>query len=225
MNNLALQLKNVRHSFTQGKTKLDVLRGINLEIKQGEMVALLGPSGCGKSTLLQIAGLLEKPNSGEIIIGDVINDAKQSDKVRTRLRSQNIGFIYQFHHLLPDFTALENLLLPQYINGKSKTDAKKRAHELLEIVGLTDRAEHFPSQLSGGEQQRVAIARSLVNSPSLLLGDEPTGNLDPHTATEVFNLMMKTIKETKAGALIVTHDIDLASRMDRVLRLKDGVIE
>jgi len=225
MSNAVLKLNDIHHSFTQGKHKLEVLKGINLEIKQGEMVALLGPSGCGKSTLLQIAGLLEKPNSGEIIINDIVNNKKQSDKIRTALRSKNIGFIYQFHYLLSDFTALENLLIPQYIAGVKKKAATEKAMELLARVGLEDRATHYPSQLSGGEQQRVAIARALVNNPSILLADEPTGNLDPKTAKEVFEIMRKTIKDSNAGALIVTHDYELASNMDRILKLKDGVIE
>lgn len=225
MSNIALQLKDIQHSFMQGGTKLEVLKSINLEVQAGEMVALLGPSGCGKSTLLQIAGLLEQPKHGEVVIGDIVNNKKQSDRVRTRLRSKNIGFIYQSHHLLSDFTALENLAIPQYIAGIRKRTARERAEELLETVGLEDRMYHYPSQLSGGEQQRVAIARALVNHPTLLLGDEPTGNLDPNTAAQVFEMMKSVIKNTGAGALIVTHDYELASKMDRVLKLKDGVIE
>lgn len=225
MNNISLKLKDIHHSFMQGGTQIDVLKGIDLEVKTGEMVALLGPSGCGKSTLLQIAGLLEQPNSGDVVIGEIVNNKKQSDRVRAKLRSRNIGFIYQSHHLLSDFTAMENLLLPQYIAGVRKKTAKAKAENLLKTVGLEDRMKHYPSQLSGGEQQRVAIARALVNDPTLLLADEPTGNLDPKTANEVFEMMQKVIKDTGAGALIVTHDFDLAFRMDKVLKLKDGVIE
>lgn len=221
--NSVLELKDVRHSFTQGGTTLDILRGVNLAVNRGEIVALLGPSGSGKTTLLQIAGLLESPSSGEVIInGQKI--ANTSDGLRTALRRTQIGFVYQSHHLLPDFTALENLLLPQYIAGTSKAEAKHRALKLLESVGLEKRADHYPSQLSGGEQQRVAIARGLVNRPALLLADEPTGNLDPKTAEDVFQVMVQTIRSLKIGALVVTHNHDLAKRMDRVLELKNGVV-
>lgn len=218
-----LQLKDIRHSFQQGGQRLEILRGVNLLIGRGEIVALLGPSGCGKTTLLQIAGLLEKPVSGEVFIGgQKVKSA--ADGVRTQLRRMQIGFIYQFHHLLSDFTALENLMLPQYIAGVEKKEAKSRGLKLLESVGLEKRTEHYPSQLSGGEQQRVAIARALVNRPALLLADEPTGNLDPQTAEEVFNVMLQTIRSLKIGALVVTHNEELARRMDRVLRLKDGLV-
>ncbi|MCE9507369.1 MAG: ABC transporter ATP-binding protein [Alphaproteobacteria bacterium] len=216
-------MKDVKRSFEQGGHKLEILRGVNLSIERGEIVALLGPSGCGKTTLLQIAGLLEKPNSGEILINGHKVKGK-ADSIRTGLRRTQIGFIYQFHHLLPDFTALENLLLPQYIAGVNKAAARQRASELLESVGLEKRAEHYPSQLSGGEQQRVAIARALVNNPSLLLADEPTGNLDPKTAEDVFQVMLHTIRRLKIGALVVTHNVELAKRMDRVLQLKDGLV-
>ncbi len=223
MNN-ALELKNIEHSFTQGDKELRILRGANLAIKKGEIVALLGPSGAGKTTLLQIAGLLEKPNNGEVLINDnaIQNSA---DKIRTQLRSSKIGFIYQFHHLLSDFTALENLMLPQFIAGLSKREARTKAMALLKRVGLTDRMKHYPSQLSGGEQQRVAIARALVNDPAVLLADEPTGNLDPETANEVFKVMLDTIRKLNIGALIVTHNVHLANRMDRVVELKDGLVK
>jgi lipoprotein-releasing system ATP-binding protein len=216
-------MKDVKRSFMQGGQKLEILRGVDLSIARGEIVALLGPSGCGKTTLLQIAGLLEKPTSGEVVIGGKKVKGK-ADSIRTGLRRVQIGFIYQFHHLLPDFTAEENLLLPQYIAGVKKSEAKKRAAELLESVGLSNRAEHYPSQLSGGEQQRVAIARALVNNPALLLADEPTGNLDPKTAEDVFQVMLHTIRRLKIGALVVTHNVELARRMDRVLQLKDGLV-
>jgi len=222
--NVVLELKNIKHSFIQGRHKLDILRGVNLQIHRGEIVALLGPSGSGKTTLLQIAGLLESPMSGEITVEDIKNTKKQNDQVRTKLRRDNIGFVYQSHHLLHDFTALENLLLPQYIAGRSKKEAKKRGEELLKSVGLESRIHHFPSQLSGGEQQRVAIARALVNNPSLLLADEPTGNLDPETAEEVFKVMVAAIRKYNTGALIVTHNTELAARMDKVLTLKNGVV-
>jgi lipoprotein-releasing system ATP-binding protein len=223
VNNVVLQLKDIKHSFRQGGHRLDVLRGVDLSIKRGEIVALLGPSGCGKTTLLQIAGLLENPAQGEVIISGE-KASKAGDKLRTELRRTQIGFVYQFHHLLPDFTALENLLLPQYIAGVDRTAARKHAKELLEGVGLEKRAEHYPSQMSGGEQQRVAIARALVNRPALLLADEPTGNLDPKTAEDVFRMMLETIRTLKIGALVVTHNEDLAKRMDRILRLKDGQV-
>ena len=221
--NSVLQLKEIKRSFQQGGQKLEILRGVNLSIERGEIVALLGPSGCGKTTLLQIAGLLEKPTSGEVLINGKKVKGK-ADNLRTQLRRTQIGFIYQFHHLLPDFTAEENLLLPQYIAGMKKAEAKQRAGQLLESVGLEKRAEHYPSQLSGGEQQRVAIARALVNNPSLLLADEPTGNLDPKTAEDVFQVMLQTIRRLKIGALVVTHNVELARRMDRVLQLKDGLV-
>jgi lipoprotein-releasing system ATP-binding protein len=216
-------MKDVRRSFEQGGQRLDVLCGVTLSIRRGEIVALLGPSGSGKTTLLQIAGLLENPNSGDVIINGV-RVSSQADDYRTGLRRQALGFVYQFHHLLSDFTALENLLLPQYVAGTGKAQAKERGLALLDSVGLAKRADHFPSQLSGGEQQRVAIARGLVNHPALLLADEPTGNLDPHTAEDVFRLLLETIRRENIGALVVTHNHELARRMDRVLELKDGLV-
>jgi lipoprotein-releasing system ATP-binding protein len=218
-----LQLKHIKRSFEQGGHRLHVLRGVDLTIKRGEIVALLGPSGCGKTTLLQISGLLENPTSGEIFINGHKVES-HADKLRTELRRTQIGFVYQSHHLLPDFTAVENLLLPQYIANANKAEALHRANKLLESVGLANRAEHYPSQLSGGEQQRVAIARALVNRPALLLADEPTGNLDPQTAEDVFQVMLQTIRSLKIGALVVTHNEELADRMDRVLRLKNGAV-
>jgi lipoprotein-releasing system ATP-binding protein len=218
-----LELKNIRHSFRQGEQVLEILRGANLSIARGEIVALLGPSGSGKSTLLQIAGLLENPTSGTIIVaGQAVEGG--ADKLRTSLRRDRIGFVYQSHHLLPDFTALENLLLPQFIANTKRDEATARAMKLLESVGLDKRAHHYPSQMSGGEQQRVAIARALVNRPALLLADEPTGNLDPRTAEDVFKVLVQTIRTLKIGALVVTHNFELAGRMDRVLQLKDGVV-
>ena len=223
MNNIVLELKNISRSFEQGGHRLDILRGVDLSIARGEIVALLGPSGSGKTTLLQIAGLLENPTSGDVIInGEKVES--EADAYRTELRRHQIGFVYQSHHLLSDFTALENLLLPQYIAGVGKAEAKSRAMKLLESVGLENRAGHYPSQLSGGEQQRVAIARGLVNRPALLLADEPTGNLDPKTAEDVFQVLLQTIRSLKIGALVVTHNHELASRMDRVLSLKNGSV-
>lgn len=223
MNNTVLQLKKITRSFEQGGQRLDILRGVDMSIARGEIVALLGPSGSGKSTLLQIAGLLEPPTTGEVIInGEAASRAP--DAVRTDLRRHHIGFVYQSHHLLPDFTALENLLLPQYVAKTPKAEARNRGLKLLESVGLAPRADHYPSQMSGGEQQRVAIARALVNRPALLLADEPTGNLDPETAEGVFQVLVQTIRSLKIGALVVTHNVELAARMDRVLELKSGAL-
>ncbi|MDD9901630.1 MAG: ABC transporter ATP-binding protein [Alphaproteobacteria bacterium] len=221
--NRVLELKDVCHSFEQGGHRLDILRGVNMHVERGEIVALLGPSGSGKTTMLQIAGLLEPPTTGDVFVNGIAASTA-NDAARTTLRRDQIGFVYQSHHLLADFTALENLMLPQYIAGVSKTESKTRAMKLLESVGLEGRASHFPSQMSGGEQQRVAIARALVNRPALLLADEPTGNLDPKTAETVFQVLLQTIRSLKVGALLVTHNHELAKRMDRVLELKNGIV-
>ncbi len=218
-----LELKNVTRSFRQGDKTLSVLKGADLQINRGEIVALTGPSGSGKSTLLQIAGLLEPPNEGDVFIdGHKVED--RADSTRTELRRSHIGFVYQFHHLLPDFNALENLVLPQMIKGEPRSDAQDKAFQMLKRVGIHTRADHFPSELSGGEQQRVAIARALINDPALLLADEPTGNLDPHTADDVFDLLIETARNAGLGALIATHDYDLARKMDRQLKIEDGKI-
>lgn len=223
MNNPVLQLNNITRNFKQGGQELHILKGIDLTLQRGEIVALLGPSGSGKTTLLQIAGLLENPSSGDVFIdGHKVTDT--ADATRTGLRRGRIGFVYQFHHLLADFTALENVAFPQIIAGVPKDDATVRSQALLDSVGLGARSTHYPSQLSGGEQQRVAIARGLSNRPALLLADEPTGNLDPDTAEEVFGVLVNTIRQQNIGALIVTHDHELASRMDRVLQLKHGMV-
>ena len=218
-----LSLRGVRRGFDQGGVHLDVLRGIDLEVGAGEMVALVGPSGSGKSTLLHIAGLLERPSSGTVAIEgrpcDGMNDAD-----RTALRRSAIGFVYQFHHLLPDFSAVENVILPQMIAGQPRKVARVRAEALLGQMGLSGRLGHRPSQLSGGEQQRVAIVRALANEPTLLLADEPTGNLDHTTADEVFDMLVALVRETGVGALVATHNPDLADRMDRTLELRDGVL-
>jgi lipoprotein-releasing system ATP-binding protein len=217
-----LSLKDITRTYTQGDTSLKVLNGLNLDIKKGEVVALVGPSGCGKTTLLQIAGLLDTPNSGEIIIaGEGLSGA--SDAKRTLARRAHLGFVYQFHQLLPEFSALENVVLPQMIAGGSKADAEKKAKALLESLGLGARTAHRPAKLSGGEQQRVAIARAVANDPVLLLADEPTGNLDTHTAEQVFTLLLKMAREKGVAALIATHNPALASRMDRTIRLEEGV--
>ncbi len=216
-----LKLENVKRVYTQGGNALDVLKGVNLAINRGEAVALVGPSGSGKTTLLQIAGLLDTPSAGKIFIGDT-DVTGAADAERTTARRKHIGFVYQFHHLLPDFTAEENITLPLLIAGETKAKARERARELLTLLGINARAEHRPARLSGGEQQRVAIARALAGNPTLLLADEPTGNLDPHTAEGVFAHLLKTAKERGVGALVATHNLELAKRMDRVVTLKDG---
>lgn len=220
-NNIVLELKDVIKNYKQGKQNLEVLSGINLEIKQGEVIALVGQSGAGKSTLLQIAGLLDRPTSGKVIINSK-NVSKACDDVRTNFRRDYIGFVYQYHNLLSDFTALENVMMPMLIAGKNKNEAKERAVMLLEKMHLAHRINHRPPELSGGEQQRVAIARALSNSPKLLLADEPTGNLDPNTAEEVFQELIRIIKETGLSALIATHNMELACRMNKQFRLRDG---
>jgi lipoprotein-releasing system ATP-binding protein len=217
----ALELRNVVRSFPQGDGELTVLKGISLSLKPGEIVALVGPSGAGKSTLLHIAGLLERPSSGDVKVAGqettTLNDSK-----RTSLRRQVLGFVYQFHHLLPEFSALENVVLPQLIASLSMQKAEKRAKDLLGRVGLSERLQHRPSQLSGGEQQRVAIVRALANQPTILLADEPTGNLDSQTSEVVFAELMHLVREHDIAALIATHNPALAARMDRTLTLVDG---
>lgn len=225
MNNpvTGLKLEAVRRSFTQGKDVLHVLNGAALAIRPGEIVALVGPSGAGKSTLLHIAGLLERPDEGEVwLAGEACS--KLGDDRRTQLRRSHLGFVYQYHHLLPEFSAIENVILPQMISGKAKAVARARSLDLLERMGLKARAEHRPGQLSGGEQQRVAICRALANDPKVLLADEPTGNLDPHTAEGVFNELIGLVRSSGVAALIATHNPDLARRMDRVIRMQDGAL-
>lgn len=224
MNETALELQNITRHFTQAGEKLDVLRGANLVLKRGEIVALVGPSGSGKTTLLQITGLLDQPSSGKVIInGSEVESHKEG--IRTERRLKDLGFVYQFHHLLPEFSAEENVMLPQMVAGVSKADAKKKAHALLSDLGLGHRLTHRPAQLSGGEQQRVAIARALANDPAVILADEPTGNLDPHTAEQVFAMLLKTAREKGVAALIATHNHELASRMDRTVLMEDGVLK
>lgn len=218
-----LILRQVVRRFTQGGTDLHVLSGVNLTVAAGELVALVGPSGAGKSTLLQIAGLLEKPDSGEVII-DGHDCSHLDDADRTLLRRTGVGFIYQFHHLLPEFSALENVVLPQLIRGLSRAEAEHRAKELLALVGLSERISHRPSRLSGGEQQRVAIVRAIANVPYILLADEPTGNLDPQTAETVFHHLRRIVRAAKLAALVATHNLELAGRMDRILEMRDGQV-
>ncbi len=216
-----LSLRGIRRRFVQGQVALDVLQGIDLDLDAGTIAALVGPSGTGKSTLLHVAGLLERPSGGEVSIDGRACSAL-GDAERTRLRRERIGFVYQFHHLLPDFTAQENVAMPQLIAGRSHADAGRRAVTLLERLGLGARLTHRPARLSGGEQQRVAIARALANAPGLILADEPTGNLDPHTAEEVFAVMLEVVRATGTAALIATHNPELAARMDRTYRLAEG---
>jgi lipoprotein-releasing system ATP-binding protein len=222
--NDALVLNNIQRTFHQAGNELHVLRGAAMSVAPGETVALVGPSGAGKSTLLHIAGLLERPDGGEVIVNGEACSGLSDDR-RTALRRTAIGFIYQFHHLLPEFTALENVVVPQMIAGVSKSAARKRGSELLGMVGLSEREGHRPAKLSGGEQQRVAIARALANSPKVLIADEPTGNLDQETAERVFELLMRLTRETGVSSLVATHNPDLAARMDRTLTLKNGLLE
>ncbi|WP_116089784.1 ABC transporter ATP-binding protein [Sphingomonas crusticola] len=218
-----LVVAGLSRAFVQGDRTIEVLRGVDLALAQGEIVALLGPSGSGKSTLLQAVGLLEGGFSGSIRIGG--EEASQlDDNGRTRLRRDAIGFVYQFHHLLPDFTAEENVVLPQLIRGAAPDGAGGRAKSLLSALGLAERLDHRPSQLSGGEQQRVAVARALANRPALVLADEPTGNLDEATADRVLGEFLRLVREEGAAALVATHNERLAARMDRVLRLHEGVL-
>lgn len=219
-----LAVANLRRSFKQGETVIEVLRGVNLHVGPGEIVALLGPSGSGKSTLLQAVGLLEGGFDGSIRINGE-EAAKLDNDGRTRLRRDSLGFVYQFHHLLPDFNAAENVILPQLIHGALPADAKARADSLLSSLGLAKRLTHRPSQLSGGEQQRVAVARALANRPALVLADEPTGNLDEATADVVFAEFLNLVRNEGSAALVATHNERIAAKMDRVLRLHEGVLE
>ena len=223
MSNPALALAEIGRTFQQGGASLEILRGVSLVIEPGQIVALTGPSGAGKSTLLQIAGLLERPTVGDVLVGGQSCHGL-GDDARTEMRRDRLGFVYQYHHLLPEFSALENIMLPQMIAGLTKQVAAERARELLSMVGLEARASHRPARLSGGEQQRVAMARGLANAPSVLIADEPTGNLDQHTADAVFNSLLLIVRETGVAALIATHNMALAARMDRVLELQDGLV-
>lgn len=218
-----LSIKDITRSFHQGDESLEILHGISFDINPGEIVALVGHSGAGKSTLLQIAGLLEPPTTGQVIMSGR-DTAGMSEDERTALRNQYVGFVYQFHHLLPEFSALENVMMPQLIAGISTPDAEARAHDLLTKLGLSHRVDHRPKKLSGGEQQRVAIARALANSPKILLADEPTGNLDYATSDIVFAEMMQLVRDTGMSALIATHNPDLAKRMDRIIEIKAGTL-
>ncbi len=222
MSDAALALSGITKVYNKGQAgEVAVLRGIDLEVARGEVVALVAPSGAGKSTLLHIAGLLDTPDTGTVQIGGV-DMSGQSDARRTATRRAEAGFIYQFHHLLPEFSALENIVLPQLANGTARAAAEDRAQHLLGQVGIAERASHRPAALSGGEQQRVAFCRALANGPRLLLADEPTGNLDPTTSDQVFETLMSLVRGTGLAALIATHNLDLAARMDRQIRLEAG---
>ncbi len=219
----ALAMAGIVRAFRQGSENLQILRGAAMTVNPGEAVALVGPSGAGKSTLLQIAGLLERPDDGEVRVAGY-NCGAMNDQQRTTVRRRHVGFVYQYHHLLPEFSALENVIVPQMIAGKPRREARERAERLLQHVGLEQRLTHRPARLSGGEQQRVAIARALANRPLLLIADEPTGNLDPQTADHVFDMLIDMVRRGGLAALIATHNHDLARRMDRILVLRDGLV-
>ncbi len=224
MSDVTLQLDDLKKAYNHGKpNEVQVLRGVSLQLAKGEVVALVAPSGAGKSTLLHIAGLLDTPDTGTVAIGGE-DLTKLGDRKRTAVRRNDVGFIYQFHHLLPEFSALENIVLPQLANGVEQGQAQDHALDLLARVGLTERAGHRPAALSGGEQQRVAFCRALANKPRLLLADEPTGNLDPATSERVFDALMALVRASGLSALIATHNLELAARMDRTLRLDGGLI-
>ena len=218
-----LQLKDITRTYASESGDLPVLGGVTIDINAGELVALIGPSGSGKSTLLHIAGLLDGPQGGSITIAGT-DASNANDAVRTRLRNQHIGFIYQFHNLLPELTAEENVMMPLLIAGVKNVEAKTRAQALLARLGLAARVKHLPAQLSGGEQQRVAIARALANKPQLILADEPTGNLDPHTSDDVTNLLLEVAREEKVAMLIATHNMTLAKRLTRAVTLREGKV-
>ena len=225
MSNAALELKGVQQRFRQaGNGWLEVIRRADLQLDAGEMVALVGPSGSGKSTLLHISGLLEHQVDGDVVIKGTPTRGLSDDR-RTALRRTTMGFVYQYHHLLPEFSALENVVLPQMIAGKSRSEARLRATSLLQRVGLGSRLDHRPAKLSGGEQQRVAIARALANGPAIVLADEPTGNLDIHTADQVFEMLAQLVREDGVAAMIATHNLEIARRMDRAVTIREGVLE
>ncbi len=217
----AIVLQAIERHYHQGDATLTILHGAELSVWPGELVALMAPSGTGKSTLLHIAGLLEHPDAGDVYINGT-STARLADGERTRIRRTQIGFVYQFHHLLPEFSALENVMMPQMICGLPRQEAAKRAAELLDYLGLGQRLNHRPAELSGGEQQRVAIARAVANAPSVLLADEPTGNLDPHTAEHVFDTLAELVQASGLAAVVATHNAELGARMDRRVTLREG---
>ena len=218
-----LQVKRLEHSFTIGEEYVQALRGVSFEVKTGEVTAIVGPSGCGKSTLLYLLGLLDRPDKGEILL-DNKSVSQASDQVRTELRNKNLGFIFQFHFLIKELTACENVSMPLFKAGIQRKEANKRARYVLAKLGLGDKAERFANKLSGGEQQRVAIARAMINSPSLLLADEPTGNLDSENSRKVFQLLLQFAREESTAVILVTHNPEIAEKCDQILRMKDGQI-
>jgi len=220
-NDPVLLLEAIERRYHQGESTLEILGGAELAVWPGQSVALIGPSGAGKSTLLHIAGLLEQPDAGEVYV-DGVPTSNLSDRERTKIRRIEIGFVYQFHHLLPEFSALENVMLPQMIRGLSRQEAGRRAAELLSYLGLKERLQHRPAELSGGEQQRVAIARAVANAPRVLLADEPTGNLDPRTSDHVFGTLGQLVRASRLAAIVATHNMELAQRMDRRITIRDG---
>jgi lipoprotein-releasing system ATP-binding protein len=224
MSEAVFALQRIARTFVQGRDALTVLKRVDLSVQPGEIIALVGPSGAGKSTLLHIAGLLERPDAGEVVIAGQACEGL-SDAARTALRRRKIGFVYQYHHLLPEFSALENVTLPQLIDAKAAARARERSRALLDALKLGERADHRPGQLSGGEQQRVAIARALANEPAVLLADEPTGNLDPDTAEAVFDMLIGLVRRAELTAIVATHNLTLAARMDRAMRLEHGLLE
>ena len=219
-----MSVRDIKRTFIEGGQPLHILRGGGFDLHRGEIIALVGPSGCGKSTLLQCVGLLDKPTSGSILIGGHAVH-KMDEDMRTTIRRTKIGFVYQRHNLLSDFTALENVVLPMLSNGISDTVATSRAAKLLRSANVAHRASHLPGQMSGGEQQRTAVARALANTPDILLADEPTGNLDPNHASSVFDLLLNLVRQNKMAMLFVTHDMGLASRADRRIKINNGIIE
>ena len=224
MSSHIMELRDITRVFQQGERKLNILQGVNLSLEMGKLTALTGPSGAGKTSLLNIAGLLEMPTSGHVMING-IDMSQANNRQRIEARRKHIGFVFQFHRLLPEFSAIENIVIPQMLNGLTKAEATDRAEQLLDMVGLKSRMQHRPGLLSGGEQQRVAITRAIANAPSILLADEPTGNLDPQTARSVFTHLKQIVKLTNTAALIVTHNREMAGQMDRVLELTNGRID
>ncbi|OKL43547.1 ABC transporter [Pseudovibrio exalbescens] len=220
---ISLSLRGVCRSFTEAHGILEILKGADLDLYEGDLVALVAPSGSGKSTLMHIAGLLERPDAGEVYVGGRACGSL-NDEQRTAIRRTEVGFVYQFHQLLPEFTALENIAIPQMINGLARSDAEERARQLLKYMRLQDRETHRPAELSGGEQQRVAIARAVANAPRILLADEPTGNLDPKTSAYVFDALKALVKASGVSALLATHNMDIAAKMDRCITLQDGKV-
>ena len=221
---VVLSVRDIKKTFIEGGQPLHILRGGGFDLRRGEIVALVGPSGSGKSTLLQCVGLLDKPTSGSILLSD-IPVQKMDDEMRTSMRRRKIGFVYQRHNLLADFTALENVMLPMLANGLDERNANARAMKLLRAANVAHRASHFPGEMSGGEQQRTAVARALANSPEILLADEPTGSLDPAHAVAVFDLLLNLVRDKKMAMLFVTHDMNLAARADRTITINNGIVE